>query len=330
MSKFTVPVRIIPHEQYIKAMMLSGLSHDDIRARTALQGFTVLNDRYMDAIADRCKVLPGGKEMMLENKKRLSPKSKTKEPYILEKTIEEFKYSDHLLDIIYHSTGFPLKKHHSQDYQSVVSILANRKERTFLEIAELMNVPIEEIQKNWARIAGKKRSGKSSTVKLSCYNYFYWRFTLSNMREHGASRDIDVSTYLDMDSENTFYETHKELIFTSPAVLYSFFGLLSDEDRMQMEKEEYGRCHNMIMQSFYTKNYNLPPWVVSEHSRISEGIRKDEGVEGKDFHRKQLDRIFTRIVTRSNDHTLAQIKRNESRLTREPEQDEPAVIKRKQ
>jgi len=329
MSKIIVPIRIIPHEQYIKAMLLSGLDYDDIRARTALQGYSVLDKGYMDDISDRCKALPGGDEMMKENKKRLSPKSKIKEPYILEETVDEFNYPDHLRDIIYHSMGYPLAKHHSQFYQSVVSILANRRERSFLEIAELMNIPIEEIQKNWSKITGRKRSDKSSNVKLSCYNYYYWRFTLSNMREHGASRDIDVWTYLDMDRGNHYYDTHKELLFTSSVVLYSFFGLLTDEDRMTMEKEEYGRCHHMIMNSFYDRNYNLPPWVISEHSRISEGIRKDEGVEGKDFHRKQLDRIFTRIVTRSNDHTLAQIKRNEDRLTREPEQDEPAVIKRK-
>ena len=329
MSKITVPIRVIPHEQYIKAMLLSGLEYDDIRARTALQGYTVLGKDYMDAISDRCKALPGGADMMKENKKRLSPKSKVKEPYILEETIEEFKYPDHFRDIVYHSMGYPLKKHHSQYYQSVVSILSNRRERSFLEIAEVMNIRVEDIQKNWGKITGKKRSDKTSTNKLSCYNYYYWRFTLSNMREHGASRDVDVWTYLDMDRENTFYETYKELIFTSPEVLYSFFGLLSDADRVVMEKEEYGRCHHMIMTAFTTKSFNLPPWVVTEHSRISEGIRKDEGVEGKDYHRKQLQRIFKRIVTRSNDHSLAQIKRNEDRLTREPEQDEPANIKRK-
>ena len=325
MNKKLLPCRVIPHEQYIKAMILSGMSQEDINLQTSCEGFNIISDVQFKNIETDCLNIPDGKKMIKTNKDN---QKKKKAPYISDKVVAEFKYPDYFIDILYQCLSYPQKRHHCKKYHSINSLLSERKIRTFLEISAMINLPLKEIKKAWGKLVGTKLSSHSNS-KMACFYYYYWRFTINHMRRNSATRGLDIVRYLDLNSDNQYYYPHRQMVFSSPEVLYSYFGILSNDDRRMMEKEEYGRCHQIIMKAFDNQNYALASWVVSEHSRISQAIDKDEGQEGKEHYQQQLERIFSRTVTRTDDHSRSDLERDKRRLAREPEQDEPYEIKPK-
>jgi len=319
MNNQPVPCRIIPHEQYIKVMILSGMSQEDIAAQTSCEGFNILPDNQFERILEICKSMPDGKKMIAENIKNQKTGAG---PFISDKILKEFKYEEYFNDLVYQCLSVPQSKYKHRQYQGITSILADRRVRTFLEISVIINMNPEEIKKGWRKLTGTAPE-KHINSRISCYYYYYWRFTMANMRMHSAKKSIDIVSYLNIDPINQFYYPHRQMVFSSAEVLLSYFGLFSDDDRRRMEKEEYGRCHQMIMSSFDSRSFALPPWILSEHERIAVDIGKNEGVEGKDYYIDQLNKIFRRMVVRTDEHTLSEINKNKRRLERQPEKDEP-------
>jgi len=316
---------MLPHEKYLKTMILSGMPWETIEIHNSMDGFNVIPDSIYKTYLEECDNLPGGKEMIKKNIKNLKDKSK---PYISEKILDEFAYPDYFCDLVYQCMGYPRATNKSSGFHSITKTLTNRRERTFLEIAAILGMPFKEIKAGWGKLIGKKIS-EHANAKLACFYYYYWGFTLYNMRTHGVNKGIDIVSYLESTRLNDYYYPHKQLIFTSAPVLFSYFGLLSNDDRLIMEKEEYGRCHQIIMDSLDKRSYNIAPWIITEHARTSEGIDRHEGAEGKDFYRRELDRIFRTAVTRTDEHSLMDIDKNKRRLEAKPEKDEPYDIKRK-
>jgi hypothetical protein len=319
------PCRIIPHKRYIMSMMMSGLSDKDINIITACEGFNHPADSMMVQIRDECETIPGAKEMIAANTEGILKKAK---PVIAKEVLDNFKYGEYFEDLVYHGMGYPRKKHACSKFNMISRILSQRRLRAFIEIAAIINMPLKDIRDGWQKIAPGKNN-MISNYKLGCYYYYYWGFTMSRMNSVGAKRDVDIASYLRLDNTNMYYMPHRSLMFQSPEVIYGYFGIMTSEDKLRLEKEEWGRCHSLIVDALDKKSYSLPPWVVAEHARIANVIENEEGQEGKEYYREQLERIFSRAVTRTQDHTLSDIYRNKKRLSREPEGDEEYTIKRK-
>ena len=322
MNKYSY--RLVPHEQYIKTMIFAGLPLNEIVIGLNNKDYNKISDDKMKQIIKDCKSTPAGKDMIAKNEK-IFLKDKVP-PFMSEEVMETFKYKDMFYDLICLNIGYPDRRRYSLFYP-VTSILKRQKERTFIEIAAIMNMTLDEIIQGWSRILNKKVKNHPKNT-LACYYYYFWRATRTNMRDACADM-ADIACYLHSDTSNSFYFPHRYLAYAQPESLQGFMGIFTDDERTYLNKDVWGRCHLVIENALETNDFSIPQWVINEYARIDIELKEREGEEGKEYYRKQLERIFARITGKTRYNlTLDQIK-NKRRIKRVAEKDQPYDLKRR-
>jgi hypothetical protein len=301
-------IRAIPHKNFIKVLFLSGIplkstenvpGIDDVLVGYDFNSLAAAGDTY-SKILEECEKIPGGKEMITENRIAMEHNAQCynndegKEIIVVNSVCDHFRSPKIFYDLVKRNGILPWKRACTYSFR-ISRMLTSEKTRKFIECGVIVNMTLMDIIRGLREIY--KGRYAISNVHVYGYVYYFWNLSISAMRKGGIKIE-DILEYLELDPQNSFYDIHNEMIFKGVDSLKLHFGVQSEEER---------RVDNNARRSLTTKHIDralnnkyiksVPQYVIDIYrhtdSQLAEAGKEDED---KETLRKEIDAIFSKIT----------------------------------
>jgi len=301
-------LRAVPHENYIKVLMLSGVPIKSTGTQNSIDDVLVddnynsLPEYYYKLIEDECRIMPGGSEMIDKNRLVQEYNSKLIRPatakilMVSDSVSKEFRRPDIFRDLVNYQ-NFKRKRFKYSGSYRILYLLRTETARQYVECAVLTRMALTDLTKGWNDITVGQTTVKLKPIVISEYIYYFWNCRESTLRKQGTTR-LDIMSYLDADKQNKFYRPHRELLFREPSVTKHKFGTFSEDERRIDISVMRGKTRDRIMDILSSEKHRSISADILDLFKYCDTQVKESADQGKsvDEYKAVIEDFKHRIV----------------------------------
>ena len=275
-------ILVVPHENLIKQMFYSGMQKEKIEMVLSQLGFNKIPKCWLDLIYSNCISDNEEAAVIEENRRRLPLRKELYESTTIRdkfidgeayETLREWFQGDYSIDT------FPLKE-----------ILMQRDKRSLIENAVMSGMPFKRLDEAWL-LQFKER------LTIDIYRSFM--FYCWNLPD--GSRD-GLYQYLVQELDTDKYKSHKQLLDKKPLEILNYFHLLNESEKREWEQLKWSRDNHLREEIIKRGVYLFPAWLIDSLELSLKSVMQSDKRVDKEHGRKQLERIFARIVGKERYH----------------------------
>jgi len=311
-------LRVIPFYHYIRLMMMCGLVRDEMKSILLSMNFNTLPEEVWDRIEDGIRSDPAVDILIRQNRRKRTMREHTLIP---DRFLETFKAKDMAIMLMH---SFDIKRHRNRRSHTkrAKHILDKWEEREYIECAASQGIPLSIIKERWNSYHGEAYN-KLSLRALAAFYYFFWDVSEKTLDSLGATKQ-DLLDYLVLNKRSPWYSNHRYLLYRQPIELFHYFGLMTNEERVGVNRLLLGDAVKEIRAAQRTSK-PVPPEAVDLFKTVnSELVAIDKEKKSVDSYRDEMDRIFSRVkVVKRERESIDEIRKKTYEFSTSPELDTP-------
>lgn len=284
-------LRAVPHENYIKVLILSGIPvkptamQNSIDETLVEDNYNSLPEHYYELIEAECRTIPGGSKMIDHNRivqeynAKLIRPATAKKLLILDVVAKTFRRPDVFYDLVNYQ-NFKRSTFKCTGVYKILYVLRTETARQYIECCVLTKMALSELIRGWNDIAAGQKSMRLVPKNISIYVYYFWNCRETTLRKQGTTR-LDIMSYLDADKRNEFYRYHRELLFREPSFTKHKFGTFSEDDRRIDINVMRGKTRDRIIEILNSTKYRAISADILDLFKYTDAQIKDSADKGK-------------------------------------------------
>ncbi len=267
----------VPHKNFIRLLIYIGNKLDEVERILRSYQFNYIPKCFLKDIYNSCISFAEGKQMVAENRKRMA----LKEPLFGSPEVRKtFRYP-----AIYDAALQWPRAITRHRVFTINLILKNENKRRVFELAHIVGMRYRQLVDLWQRHF--KVELTRNDYKL--YKYYCWTLPKFPISKRGLYQ------YLQQDPTNYIYRSYKSFFELEPLDLIIKLGKFTDEERDMSNREMLGKLF-MFRSIALQEGTPFPVWMSKLMIKLEKKYDIIDKEDGKEYYRRQLDRIFARIT----------------------------------